>query len=177
MMFKLFKKKTTPEEPEKQFPPVPDWRPEIVQPLERVIDRFTYYCNGKNDFALFRYGTVVLFEAGLSDQTAATRAMKSLHKVFHAHPDMRPQEMDDGNILISYNHNVANVVLNDLADSHWEEIDSNHQGALVTDEVLITPLGQNTFDEFGKKALFGRCYMFMDAQSPTIVKIIRNSDE
>jgi hypothetical protein len=59
MMFKLFKKKTTPEEPEKQFPPVPDWRPEIVQPLERVIDRFTYYCNGKNDFALFRYGTVV----------------------------------------------------------------------------------------------------------------------
>jgi hypothetical protein len=34
-------------------------------------------------------------------------------------------------------------------------------------------LGANRFDEFGKKALFGRCYMFMDADAPNIVAIER----
>jgi len=37
----------------------------------------------------------------------------------------------------------------------------------------MTPLGSNVFDDFGKKSLFGRCFMFMDAQSPVIHQIVR----
>ena len=47
--------------------------------------------------------------------------------------------------------------------------------ALATSEVLITPLGPSKFDDFGKKALFGRCFMFMDAQDPKVVKIVRKA--
>jgi hypothetical protein len=39
----------------------------------------------------------------------------------------------------------------------------------------MTPLGSNVFDEFGKKALFGRCFMFMDAQEPRVVRIARKA--
>ncbi|AGH86296.1 hypothetical protein F504_3784 (plasmid) [Ralstonia pseudosolanacearum FQY_4] len=38
----------------------------------------------------------------------------------------------------------------------------------------MTPQGSNIFDAFGKKALFGRCFMFMDAQAPVVVRIVRN---
>jgi hypothetical protein len=44
---------------------------------------------------------------------------------------------------------------------------------LATSGVLMTPLGANTFDEFGIKALFGRCFMFMDAQNPVVVRVVR----
>lgn len=54
-----------------------------------------------------------------------------------------------------------------------ELFDANHQRALATDEVLITPDGPNVFDDFGKNALYGRCFMFMDALSPAVVKVIR----
>lgn len=81
--------------------------------------------------------------------------------------------MDDGNIVIQYNHPAINVVLISFADEHWEEIESNYQDALVTSEVLLTSLGPNTFDDSGKKELFGCCYMFMDAQSPEVVRIVR----
>ena len=83
--------------------------------------------------------------------------------------------MDDGNILIAYNHPAANVVLADQVVQHWDEIDQNHLRALSTSEVLITPLGPNKFDDFGKKALFGRCFMFMDAQNPVVVRIVRKA--
>ncbi len=49
--------------------------------------------------------------------------------------------------------------------------------ALATDEVLITAQGQNKFDDFGKKALFGCCYMFMDAQVPVVVRIVRHTSK
>ena len=86
---------------------------------------------------------------------------------------MNPSTMDDGNIAIQYNHPAINVVLRDFAELHWVEIDRNHQGALATSEVLITPQGPNKFDDFGKKALFGRCFMFMDAQAPEVIRIVR----
>ena len=82
--------------------------------------------------------------------------------------------MKDGNILVQYNHDVASLVLADVVEQNWDEINREHQRALATDEVLITPLGHNTFDDFGKKALFGRCYMFMDAQVPKVVLIERH---
>lgn len=174
-MFGIFKKKEPPKEPPKQFPPVPEWRPSITLPIEQVTERFRHYTDGEHDFAVFTNGTVAILPAGLTDQEATELALNSLNKVFHAHPDMNPMPMQDGNILIRYNHNVASLVLGNIAQEHWTEIEKNHQKALATSEVLITPLGQNIFDDFGKKALFGRCYMFMDAQAPQVVRIERHA--
>lgn len=41
--------------------------------------------------------------------------------------------------------------------------------------VLVIPLGANVFDDVVKQALLGRCYMFMNALAPTIVRIHRRS--
>jgi hypothetical protein len=173
-LFELFKRKQTPSESLRQFPPVPDWKPEIRQPLDRISERIRFYTNGSRDFAVFGYGTVAILPSGLSNAEAEKHAKESLYKVFHAHPDMNPLNMKDGNILIQYNHDVASLVLSDIASQNFAEIEKQHQRALATSEILITPLGQNTFDDFGKKALFGRCYMFMDAQSPRVVRIERH---
>jgi hypothetical protein len=160
---------------EGQFPPVPAWRPTIVQPMEAIVDRIRYYTNGARDFALFEHGTVVILEDGQSDEEARRYAKGVLHSIFNFHPDMNPLRMDDGNVLVQYNHPAVNVVLRDVVERHWAEIDERHQDALATHEVLITPLGPNKFDDFGKKALFGRCFMFMDAQEPEVVRIERKT--
>jgi hypothetical protein len=86
---------------------------------------------------------------------------------------MNPVPMKDGNIMVQYNHPALNVVLDGIAKANWAEIERNHQDALATSEVLITALGSNKFDDFGKKALFGRCFMFMDAQNPVFERLIR----
>jgi hypothetical protein len=169
-MFGLFKKKPPPP---RQFPPVPKWRPSIVQPLDAVVERVAHYTNRTRDFAVFAHGTCVLVTSGLTDDQAATEAIDILSKIFNAHPDMSPIAMKDGNITVRYNHPAINVVLADVAQAHWAEIDRNHQDALATSEVLITPMGSNKFDDFGKKALFGRCFMFMDAQNPRVVRLVR----
>lgn len=174
-MFGLFKKKKQLEaEQPIQLPPVPDWKPHIAPSIDRIIERIRLYTNGARDFAVFENGTIAILPEGLGDEDARTHAMKALHDVFHAHPDMNPLSMKDGNILIQYNHDVANLVLSDVAEKHWAQIDENHQRALATYEVLITSLGQNAFDDFGKKALFGRCFMFMDAQSPKVIHLVRH---
>jgi len=82
--------------------------------------------------------------------------------------------MDDGNILVRYNHPAVNVVLSAIAKAHWQEIESRHLDGLTPREVLMTPLGPNKFDDFGKQALLGRAYMFMDAQSPEIARLVRH---
>ena len=84
--------------------------------------------------------------------------------------------MDDGNLLVRYNHPAANVVLGDIAEAHWEEIERRHLDGLTESEVLITPLGPNKFDRLGKQALLGRAWMFMDAQAPEVVRIRRAGD-
>ncbi len=134
-----------------------------------------YYTDGKKDFAVFENGTCVIVPDALSELDAYTAARDVLSKIFNFHPDMNPLNMDDGNILVRYNHPAFNVVLSDFVAEHWDEIDRNHQQALATSEVLITPLGPNKFDDFGKKALFGRCFMFMDAQKPVVVQVVRNT--
>lgn len=171
-MFGKFWKKSPPNPPER-FPPVPDWRPAIVQSIDRIADRVRYYTNDAKDFAILANGTCVLLLDGLSDMQAEPFAKEVLDRILHAHPDMSPAEMDDGNILVRYNHPAINVVLSDVVKANWSEIDRRHQGALVTNEVLITELGHNKFDDFGKNALFGRCFMFMDAQSPRVVRLER----
>ncbi|TXI96573.1 MAG: hypothetical protein E6Q34_00915 [Burkholderiaceae bacterium] len=172
-MFGLFKKKTQAPELPKQFPPVPAWRPAISLPIECIVERFRFYTNGTCDFAVFENGTVAILPSNLSDKAAKEHAELALRKVFYAHPDMNPMNMKDGNILIQYKHDVASLVLSDVVEKNWSEIDRQHQQAIATSEVLVTPLGPNVFDDFGKKALFGRCYMFMDAQSPRVAIIER----
>ena len=160
--------------PKKDFPPVPTWKPSFSQPTDAVIDRISYYSNSKKDFAVFRNGTCVILDDVLSDADAKTTSLKVLADIFGFHPDMNPAPMDDGNILVRYNHPAVNVVLSAVAKTHWDEIEKRHLDGLTPDEVLITPLGPNKFDDFGKQALLGRAYMFMDAQSPEIIRLVRH---
>jgi hypothetical protein len=162
-MFGLFKKKEPPQEPPTRFPPIPDWQPAIVQPIEQIVDRIRFYTDSKR----------VLLPDNLSSADADSFARETLSKIFNDHPDMNPILMQDGNILVQYNYPAVNLVLDRIASQHWPDIDRNHQRALATSEVLMTPLGQNVFDAFGKKALFGRCYMFMDALNPHSINIVR----
>jgi len=171
-VFGLFKKK----EPPRPFPPAPKWRPAFAAPITQIIDRVSYYTDRKRDFAIFKHGTCALLPPGLTDVAAVAEAKVILHNIFHFHPDMNPRQMDDGNIAIQYNHPAINVVISDFAKANWPEIERNHQDALAASEVLITPLGHNKFDTFGKMALYGRCFMFMDAQHPEVVQIIRKSN-
>jgi hypothetical protein len=155
------------------FPPVPAWRPSFSQPRAQIIDRIGYYSDRKRDFCVLRHGTCVILEAGLSDDSARAFSLKVLSDILNYHPDMHPAPMDDGNILVRYNHPAMNVVLADIARQYWDEIERRHLEGLTESEVLMTPLGPNKFDAFGKQALLGRAYMFMDAQTPEIVAINR----
>jgi hypothetical protein len=98
-----------------------------------------------------------------------------LLKIYHFHPDMNPLSMKDGNVLVRYNHPAVNLVLDSVATENWEAIEKRHLEALTTSEVLMTPLGANKFDAFGMKALFGRCFMFMDAQAPNVLRVVRRA--
>ena len=171
-MFGLFTKKGAPPPPP-SGPPVPKWRPSIVQPLDEIAERAAFYTNQGRDFVMFRHGTCVFVPNGLPEQQAIDAAKDLLSKIFNFHPDMNPVSMKDGNITVQYNHPAFNIVLSRVAIQHWAELDRHHLDALATHEVLITPLGQNKFDDFGKKALFGRCFMFMDAQDPVVERLVR----
>lgn len=156
------------------FPPVPAWRPSFGQPLKQIVDRISSYTGDKRDFVVFRNGTCVILEDGTSDADAMSFAHKVLSDIFNFHPDMNPSPMDDGNILVRYNHPAANVIIREIAQAHWKEVEERHLDALATSEVLMTPLGSNKFDDFGKQALLGRAYMFMDAQAPEVTQIKRH---
>ncbi|HYD39138.1 MAG TPA: hypothetical protein VEA60_16085 [Allosphingosinicella sp.] len=156
-----------------RLPPVPAWRPSFRQPPEEISDRLRYYTDNRQDFVVLRYGTCVVLEPGQGDEAAREFALRTLANILSYHPDMNPTPMDDGNLLVRYNHPAANVVLTRVARAHWAEVESRHRDGLAPDEVLVTPLGPNRFDDAGKMALLGRCYMFMDAQDPVIVAVER----
>jgi hypothetical protein len=143
--------------------------------MDQVIERYSYYLGGKRDFVVFQHGTCVVLPNGQSDQAAAAAGQAVLAQIFGFHPDMNPTLMDDGNLLVRYNHPAFNVVLKDFAQSRWTDIEANTDDALTPDEVLMTPLGPNKFDAFGKMALLGRCYFFMDAQDPQISALVRRT--
>ena len=165
-----------PKDNKKSFPPVPAWEPEIVVPMDKVIDRFRYYTDGDKDFVVLKHGTCVVVSDGLSDEDAEKEALETVSEIFNYHPDMDPKDMDDGNILIFYNHPAYTVVLDETTKRHMETIRTNHMKALARDEVLMTPGGPNKFDDFGMKALFGRCYFFMDAKKPEVAQVIRKAN-
>lgn len=154
--------------------PVPAWHPSFSQPLDRVIDRISYYVDGRQDFIVFKHGTCVQLKDRLTETEAAEFSKKVFADILGFHPDMIPTAMDDGNILVRYNHPAMNVVLSDVAQAHWSEIESRHLDGLTPSEVLMTPLGPNKFDAFGKQALLGRAFMFMDATEPEISEIVRH---
>ncbi|HRH78049.1 MAG TPA: hypothetical protein PK129_11915 [Cellvibrionaceae bacterium] len=158
---------------EKVFPPVPKWKPSFSVTTEDLLKTMNYYTDGKKDLAIFTNGTLVVLPEGLSDQAAIAYALKTLNEIYTYHPDMNPKNMDDGNILIQYNKPAFNIVISKFANEHIKEIQANHLAGLATDEVLMTPLGANKFDEFGMKAIYGRTFMFMDAQTPKVIKIYR----
>ena len=155
------------------FPPVPAWQPNIEIPLGKIIDRFRHYTDNKRDFVILKHGTCVLVADGLTEEQAKKEALDTVSRIFNYHPDMNPKSMDDGNILIFYNHPAYTVVLEEITRQHMDLIRTNHLKALARDEVLMTSAGPNKFDDFGMKALFGRCYFFMDAKKPEVVSVIR----
>jgi hypothetical protein len=157
------------------FPPVPAWQPDIEMPLNKIIDRFRYYTDNKKDFVVLKHGTCVLVSDGLTDEQAKKEALETVAKIFNYHPDMNPKSMDDGNILIFYNHPAYTVVLDEVTKRHMDTIRANHMKALARAEVIMTPAGPNKFDDFGMKALFGRCYFFMDARKPEVGSVIRKA--
>ncbi|GAA3930510.1 hypothetical protein GCM10022277_29030 [Litoribacillus peritrichatus] len=134
-----------------------------------------HYTDQERDLAQFINGTIVILEDGLDDSKAEQYAKEVLSQIVNYHPDMNPVNMKDGNILVQYNHPAYNVVLTEFTRQHMEVIKSKHLDALATDEVLITGLGQNKFDEFGMQALYGRAFMFMDAQNPNVVRLYRKN--
>lgn len=154
-------------------PPCPLWKPSFSQPIDLLVDRAKFYTNYERDFAVFQYGTIVILPSHLDDSEALDTGYQTLDAIFRFHPDMNPLPMNDGNILVQYNHPAINIVLPDFAQNHWAEIETRHLDGLVSEEVLITPLGPNQFDDFGKLALLGRSYMFMDAVAPQITALIR----
>lgn len=173
-MFGWFKTKDAPG-PADRFPPVPRWRPAIHQPIDQIIERVACYTDRKQDFVVYTHGTCVLLPKGLAKAEAIATAGEILSRICNDHPDMTPTPMDDGNLVVRYRHPALNVVLSVLAERHRAEIDRNHLDALVAGEVLITPLGPNRFDDFGKKALLGRCFMFMDAGAPEVIRVVRTT--
>jgi len=160
----------------KDWPPVPKWRPSFGQPRDKIVDRVRYYTDQKRDFAVFTNGTCAMLDPGLEDAKAQMMALEIMSKVFHAHPDLTPLHMDDGNLMVRYSQpELLSVVLTEIVRAHRDEIERRHQDGLARGEVLLTPLGQNVFDDTGKAALYGRALMFMDAQAPKIVRIERRS--
>jgi hypothetical protein len=57
----LFKRKP-------KSPPVPDWKPSIRQPVDRIIERVCCYTDQKRDLVVFEHGTCVVLPDGLDDQ-------------------------------------------------------------------------------------------------------------
>lgn len=155
-----------------RFPPVPSWRPSFNVSLDQIEDRMVYYTNDKCDLAFFRNGTTVILEHRIADEEVKNYAKQVLDDIYNYHPDFNPMGMDDGNFLVGYNHPAYNVVLSDFVKEHLQEIQKQIGGAVATDEVIM-PADEISPDDRLLMGLFGRCFMFMDAQEPEVVRIYR----
>lgn len=157
------------------FPPVPTWQPEFRVDNDIVLERMRFYTDEARDLAIFTNGTAVLLPDGLSDEDAIAYANEVLSRIYNAHPDMNPMPMNDGNLVIAYNHPAYNVVIASFIEPRMDEVRVRHLDGLATDELLMTPLGANVFDDLGMMALYGRSFMFMDAQDPRVEIIHRHA--
>jgi hypothetical protein len=82
-MFGFIKTRKPPRPP--VGPPVPKWRPGIVQPIEQIIDRVSYYTDQKRDFAVFAHGTCVILTDGLPEEGAFSEVIDDLEFIFRSH--------------------------------------------------------------------------------------------
>lgn len=153
--------------------PRPAWKPSVVQPLDRLAARFKPFVKLGRDFVVFKHGTCAVVEPQLPEAVAHERARVILDRTVNQPPDMRPTELPGGDVLILYNQPAATVVLDDIARAHWLHIENRHKSALLPDEVLIMPAGPNVFDSFAKKVLFGRCFLYMDAEAMEVDRLVR----
>lgn len=161
---KLFNKKKETLD----FPPKPNWKPDLPIDIDLIFDRAKFYTGQKLQLAVFSHGTVVISPnrvANIKEQGFAT-----LDKIYNFHPDFHPITMDDGNYLIEYSQPAFTIVFKDELEKHWDYIEQNHLDGLCTSEVLMNGKGEaNKFDRIGKISLFGRAKMFQDAQDPKVV--------
>ena len=165
----VFDKSFSSKKKDDDFPPTPKWKPDLPIDIELIYEKAQYYTGGKWQIAIFKYGTVTYFKDKVDHLEDSARAL--LDKIYHSHADFRPLTMDDGNFLVQYRQHAFTIVFEDEIEKHWDYIDKNHQEGICGAEVLINSKGQqNVFDKVGKICLFGRAKMFMDAQSPSVVK-------
>ena len=163
------------------WPPLPKWTPTFAMPIATTLPAFKQALNGPRDIVVFNNGTMVIVEQGLEQKRAVETAKTHLKNLIGFHPDMSPGWTNSGDVLIGYNQTgftaAFNLVLASVARKHWAEIEAKHLDGLTPDEVLITPLGSNVFDDLGKMALLGRAYMFLDALDPKVVLIDRAANQ
>ncbi len=160
---------TSTKQADKDFPPKPNWKSNLPIDIELIYEKARYYTGNKLQFAVFQNGTVTFFPNKVDNIEDSAKA--SLEKIYNCHPDFKPMAMDDGNYLIEYSQPAFTIVFKYEVDNNWDYIDKNHQDGICKDEVLINGQGQhNVFDSVGKICLFGRAKMFMDAQTPKVIK-------
>ena len=152
------------------FPPKPQWKPNLPINHTEIFEKAKFYTGEKLQFALFEFGTVVIFPTCVDNIEQSAKS--TLNRIFNSHPDMKPVTMDDGNYLIEYSQPAFTIVFKDEIENHWDYIEKNHQDGVCRDEVLINGHGQrNVFEKLGKICLFGRAKMFLDAENPKVVKM------
>jgi len=153
----------------KHFPPIPQWRPNTPNDINKIINTAEYYTGSKLLLAVFKFGTVVFLTSWVDNIEVGAKNI--LNQIYNFHPDFNPKPMSEGNYLIEYRKPAFNIVFKEEIADNWVCIDKNHLQGICTDEVLINGKGQhNVFDTVGKICLFGRAKMFMDAQDPIVVK-------
>lgn len=161
-------KKQTKKE-DNDFPPKPKWKPNLPIDIELIYNTTKYYTDSKLQFAIFQNGTVAYFPQKVDNIEDSAKVI--LDKVYNFHPDFNPKTMDDGNYIVEYSQTAFTIVFKDEIENNWDYIDKNHQDGVCRSEVLIDGQGRkNVFDKIGKICLFGRAKMFLDAQSPKVVK-------
>ena len=79
-IFDKFRKRN---EPKKTFPPVPEWKPDIRQPIESILEKIQYYTDNKSDIVIFKHGTCVILNNDLSDQEAQKFAKETLKQIYN----------------------------------------------------------------------------------------------
>ena len=162
---KLFGKKKNDD-----FPPKPSWRPDHPVDIDAILAKAKYYTGEKLQLAVMSMGTVMIFPKHTDDIHKS--ALENLERIYYAHPDFKPVEMDDGNYLIQYSQPAFTIVFKEEIEKYWTDIDKNHLAAICTSEVLLdAQQRQNVFDRVGKICLYGRAKMFMDAQAPKVVRV------
>lgn len=166
---KYFKNLFGSNKKDDNFPPKPNWKPNLPIDTNMIFEKAKYYTGEKLQFAVFQHGTVAFWSKAV--ENIKESAKETLDKIYNSHPDFNPILMDDGNYLIEYSQPAFTIVFSEEIKNNWTYIEDNHIDGICKDEVLINAKGQhNVFDHVGKICLFGRSKMFMDAQAPVVVK-------